>query len=49
MDDIPIMGQWIVEFLESKAGSQYAKIASEPPEGPSKEVTWKVITDLRKW
>ncbi|KAF7351934.1 MYND-type domain-containing protein [Mycena venus] len=49
MNDLPIMGQWIVEFLESKAGSQYAKIASEPPEGPSTEVTQKVITDLREW
>ncbi|KAJ7829685.1 hypothetical protein B0H14DRAFT_3716995 [Mycena olivaceomarginata] len=38
MDDLPIMGQWISEFLESKAGSQYAKIASEPPEGPSREI-----------
>ncbi|KAJ7803857.1 hypothetical protein B0H14DRAFT_3154294 [Mycena olivaceomarginata] len=43
MDDLPIMGQWISEFLESKAGSQYAKIASEPPEGPSREVTRKIL------
>ncbi|KAJ7747771.1 hypothetical protein B0H16DRAFT_1554512 [Mycena metata] len=49
MDALPIMGQWIAEFLKSEAGSQYAKIASEPPEGPSKEVTRKVITDLREW
>ncbi|KAJ7938516.1 hypothetical protein B0H13DRAFT_1941586, partial [Mycena leptocephala] len=38
MDDLPIMGQWISEFLESKAGSQ-----------ASREVTRKVITDLREW
>ncbi|KAJ6592179.1 hypothetical protein DFH09DRAFT_1136815 [Mycena vulgaris] len=49
MDDLPIMGQWINKFLGSKAGSQYAKIASEPPEGPSKELTRKLITDLREW
>jgi hypothetical protein len=48
-DDVPIIGQWIMEFLGSKAGSQYAKIASEPPEGPSREVMRKVVTDLREW
>ncbi|KAJ7852433.1 hypothetical protein B0H13DRAFT_2284323 [Mycena leptocephala] len=42
-DELPIIGQWITEFLETKAGSQYAKIASEPPEGPSKEVVRKIL------
>ncbi|KAF7343104.1 MYND-type domain-containing protein [Mycena venus] len=49
MDDLPILGRWITEFLDTKAGSQYVEIASEPLEGPSREVTRKVITDLREW
>jgi hypothetical protein len=49
MDDTPILGQWIIEFLDTNAGSQYAEIASEPPEGPSREETRKILTDLREW
>ncbi|KAJ7915786.1 hypothetical protein B0H13DRAFT_2270214 [Mycena leptocephala] len=49
MDDKPILGQWIIEFLDTNAGSQYAEIASEPPEGPSREETRKILTDLREW
>jgi hypothetical protein len=49
MDDTPILGQWIIEFLDTKAGSQYAEIASEPLEGPSRDITRKILTDLRQW
>ena len=44
-----LITRWKNQFLRSEAGSKYARIENEPPEGPSVEVKRKVITDLREW
>ncbi|KAJ7261678.1 hypothetical protein C8J57DRAFT_1232523 [Mycena rebaudengoi] len=37
-----LINRWKDQFLRSEAGSKYARIANEPPEGPSVEVKRKV-------
>ncbi|KAF8208042.1 hypothetical protein K438DRAFT_1961555 [Mycena galopus ATCC 62051] len=44
-----LITRWENEFVRSKVGSRYAIIANQPTEGPSVEVTRKVISDLREW
>ncbi|KAJ7928720.1 hypothetical protein B0H13DRAFT_1860296 [Mycena leptocephala] len=45
----PMLTRWMIEFLNTEAGSHYLHVANKHPEEPPLEVRRKAITDLRAW